>query len=156
MKKILALGVASLVVAGATTFGVANVSAYRGDSNGAGTGTALRDGSGAGQGAQGGGYQASLEARAKIVGMNADELKKALETKTMDQILTDKKISEETFQNKVREASKARWESRGLSADEVQKRVADQQKRQAENQENCDGTGNHEGQSQNGYGRNRA
>ncbi len=154
MNKLLALGVASLVVAGATTLGVANVSAYRGDGNG--TDTALHDGSGVGQGAQGGGYQASLEARAKIVGMTADELKKALETKTMDQILADKKISEETFQNKVREASKARWESRGLSADEVQKRVADQQKRQAENQENCDGNGDHAGQSQNGYGRNCA
>lgn len=151
MKKLVALGVASLVVAGATTLGVANVSAYRGNSNG--TGMALHDGSGTGQGAQGGGYQASLEARAKIVGMTADELKKALVTKTMDQILAEKKISEETFQSKVREASKARWESRGLSFDEVQKRVADQQKRQAENQEDCDGGGDHAGQSQNGYGR---
>lgn len=151
MHKLLVLGAATLAVVGATTFGVVSASAETPTTRG--NGAAMQGGSGTGQG---GGYQASLEARAKIVGMTAEQLKTALQTKTMDQILADKKISEETFQAKVREASKARWENRGLSADEVQSRVSDQQKRQLENQEDCDGSGSHDGQSQNGYGRSRS
>jgi len=153
MNKLLTLSAVALAVIGVTTLGVVSASAETPNSRGNGIG--LHDGTGTNVG-QGSGYQASLDARAKIVGMTADQLKTALQTKTMDQILADKKISEETFQAKVRDASKVRWESRGLSADEVQNRVADQQKRQSDNQENCDGTGSQDGQSQNGYGRNRA
>ena len=93
------------------------------------------------------GYQASLEARAKAVGMTAVELTEALKTKTMDQVLADKKISTADFQAKMAAASKARWEAKGLSAEEVQKRVDWQKARHA--------SATHDGLNaeQGGYGR---
>lgn len=111
-----------------------------------GSGAGLHDGSGAGMGA-GSGYQASLDARAKAVGMTSAELTEALKSKTMDKIIADKKISTADYQAKMTEASKARWEAKGLSADEVQKRVDWQKNRHA--------TATHDGsnQGQGGYGR---
>ena len=113
---------------------------------GSGNGVGLHDGSGAGRGS-GGGYQASLDARAKAVGMTSAELTEALKSKTMDQVIDDKKISTADYQAKMAEVSKARWESKGLSAEEVQKRVDWQKNRHA--------TATHDGtmQSQGGYGR---
>lgn len=111
----------------------------------AGTGVGLHDGSG--NGGNGGGYQASLDARAKAVGMTSAELTEALKTKDMDDILADKKISTTDFQSKMAAASKARWEAKGLSADEVQKRVDWQKNRHA----TATHDGNNEGQG--GYGR---
>lgn len=110
---------------------------------GSGNGVALQ-GEGAGNGK---GYQSSLESRAAAVNMTADQLREALQTQTMDQIMADKDITTDEYQSRMAEASRARWESRGLSAEEVQKRVEWQQNRH----ENAthDGTGNLQG----GYGR---
>lgn len=111
----------------------------------AGVSVGLHNGSG--NGGNGNGYQVALEARAKAVGMTSAELTEALKTKTMDQIIADKKISTADFQAKMREASKVRWEAKGLSTEEVQKRVEWQKNRQA--------TATHDGtnQGQGGYGR---
>lgn len=113
---------------------------------GTGSGTGLHDGTGAGSGT-GSGYQASLDARAKAVGMTSAELTEALKTKTMDQIMVDKNVSTADYQSKMSQASKARWESKGLSAAEVQARVDWQKNHQAT--ATHDGTG----QDQGGYGR---
>ena len=111
-----------------------------------GSSVGLHDGSGAGMGA-GSGYQASLDARAKAVGMTSAELTEALKSKTMDKIIADKKISTTDYQAKMTEASKARWQAKGLSSEEVQKRVEWQNNRHA--------TATHDGtmQGQGGYGR---
>jgi hypothetical protein len=150
MKKLLTIGVATLAVVGLAGAGTLSASAMNGQGNGTGTpGTAQHKGNG-----QGNGYQASLESRAKVVGMTAEQLKTALQTKTMSQIAKDKGMTETDFQAKMQAAAKARWEARGLSQDEIAKRVADQAKRHATNSADHEfgsGEGNHQG----GYGRNQ-
>lgn len=106
-----------------------------------------QSGSGTRNGSGSSGYQSSLDARAKAVGMTSAELTEALKTKTMDQIIADKKVSTTDYQAAIASASKARWESKGLSAEEVQKRVDWQKERQTS--ATHDGT-NH---AQDGYGR---
>lgn len=151
MKKIVTLGVASLAVVGAV--GMYSLSASAMTGNGTGTrpqdGTGLKASSGAGYG-----RQTSLEARARIVGMTADELEKALETKTFSEIAKEKGMTQADFQAKMEAAAKARWEARGLSSDEIAQRIADREKRQAANAADHEwgsGDGDHMG----GYGRNR-
>lgn len=143
-NKLIIGGLSGLVAVGALAFTplIANAeTAVRQ----AGTGSGMRSGAGNGNG--GSGYQASLDARAKAVGMTSAELTEALKTKDMDDILADKKISTADYQAKMAAASKARWEAKGLSADEVQKRVDWQKNRQA--------TATHDGtnHAQGGYGR---
>ncbi len=143
MKKLLVLGAASLAVVGvvgATSMGAS--ATYNTD---AGTGK----GNGNGQG-----RQASLESRAGVLGMTADELEQALQTKTMSQIAKDQGMTEEDFQAKMRAAAEARWAERGLSSEEIAQRIADREQRHAENSADHEwgsGEGNHQG----GYGRNR-
>lgn len=149
MKKLLTLGVATLAVAGIVGVGSLSVSALNGQGNNTGNQTGSRRGNG-----QGNGYQASLESRAKVLGMSADELKKELETKTMSQIAKEKGMTESDFRAKMAEAAKARWEARGLSSEEIAKRTAEREKRHAANSADHEwgsGEGNHRG----GYGRNR-
>jgi len=141
MKKILTLGVATLAVAGVVGLGSLSASALSGQTNGTGAHA-------------GSGYQTSLESRAKVVGMSTDDLKKALETKTMSQIAVEKGMTEATFQAKMADAAKARWEARGLSSDEIAKRTADRGARHAENSADHE-FGSGEGENQGGYGRNR-
>jgi len=147
MKNKLILGsMAGFAVMGALAFAPLAANAESAlHQEGSGPGIGLHDGSGAGQGS-GSGYRASLDARAKAVGMTSTELTEALKTKTMDQIIADKNISTADFQAKMSEASKARWEAKGLSAEEVQKRVEWQNNRHA--------TAEHDGtmQEQGGYG----
>lgn len=143
MKSKLLLGsLAGIAVVGglALTPIAANAQTALQNRTGSHTGAAVQNGNG-------GGYQASLEARAKAVNMTAEQLNVALKTQTMDQIMADKGVSTEAYQAQMRTASKARWESRGLSADEVQQRVEWQQNRQA--------TATHDGTTheQGGYGR---
>jgi|JI6StandDraft_1071083.scaffolds.fasta_scaffold165495_2 hypothetical protein len=147
MKKLLTLSVATLAVAGIVGIGTMNVSAVNGQGNANG------ERAGMGQG-NGNGYQSSLESRAKVFGMTADELKTALQTKTMSQIAVERGMSEETFRAKMTEAAKARWESRGLSTEEIAKRLADRDARHEANaadHEFGSGEGNHQG----GYRNNR-
>lgn len=149
MKKLLTYGAASLAVAGVVGAVTLNASAMSGAGNGVQAGVQQHDGSG-----NGGGRQTSLESRAKVVGMTAAELQKALETKTMSQIAKEKGLSEADFEAKMEAAAKARWESRGLSSEEIAKRIADRETRHAANaadHEFGSGDGNHQG----GYGRNR-
>ena len=151
MKKILTLGVATLAVAGIVGVGSLSASALNGQGNGTGAQTGARQGNVQGQGK---GYQASLESRAKVLGMSAEDLKKALETKTISQIAKEKGMTESDFQAKMTEAAKARWEARGLSSDEIAKRTEEREKRHAANSADHEwgsGEGNHQG----GYGRNR-
>jgi len=146
MNKLLTLGITTLAVAGLTAVGTMSVSALNGQGNGVSNQTTSRHGNG---------YQSSLESRAKVVNMTANELQKALETKTMSQIAAEKGIEQTAFQLKMTEAAKVRWEARGLSTDEIATRVADQEKRRTANEadghEFGSGAGNHQGE----YGRNR-
>lgn len=150
MKKLITIGVATLAVVGLAGAGTLSASAMNGQGNRTGTpGTAQRQGNG-----QRTGYQASLDSRAKVVGMTADQLKTALQTKTMSQIAKDKGMIEADFQAKMQAAAKARWEAGGLTQAEITQRVADQQKRHATNSADHEfgsGEGNHQG----GYGRNQ-
>lgn len=143
-NKILVGGLTSMAIVGALAFTpfIANAAT---PVHQAGTGTGMHTNNG--NSGNGGGYQASLDARAKAVGMSSAELTEALKTKDMDDILAEKKISTADFQAKMAAASKARWEAKGLSAEEVQKRVDWQKNRHA--------TATHDGsnQAQGGYGR---
>ncbi|MDD3013590.1 MAG: hypothetical protein PHC34_07805 [Candidatus Gastranaerophilales bacterium] len=146
MKKILTIGAITLAVVGVIAAGTMSASAQTADSTN-GYGAKLGGGQGKGQ-------QASLESRAAIFGMTADELQTELESKTMSQIAVEKGMTEEGFRAKMTESAKARWESRGLSAEEVAKRVADKNTRHETNSADHEfgsGDGNHQG----GYGRNR-
>ncbi len=147
MNKLATLGVASLAVIGVV--GAASLSAS------AVTRPAVHDGNGYSQGrGNGAGRQASLESRAKVVGMTADELETALETKTMSQIAKDKGMTEDQFRAKMQEAAKARWEARGLSAEEIAQRVADREARHAANAADHE-WGSGQGDRMGGYGRSR-
>lgn len=146
MNKLLSLGVATLAVAGVVGVGSLGVSALNGQGNGTGSHNGAR---------QGGGYQASLESRAKIVNKTVDQLKKELETKTMSQIAVESGLSEETFRAKMAEASKARWEARGLSSEEIAKRVADREQRHASAEADGHVFGGGDGNHRGGYSRNR-
>ena len=149
MKKLLTLGVATLAVTGIVGVSGLSASALNGQSNVTGAQTGSRQGN-----SQGNGYQASLESRAKVLSMSVEDLKKALENKTMSQIAKEKGMTESDFQSKMAEAAKARWEARGLSSEEIAKRTAEREKRHAANSadhEWSSGEGNHQG----GYGRNR-
>ena len=143
----LGLTVAGVAAAGALTFTPLAANAQTAlHQLGAGNSMASHEGNGA-QNGGGKGYQSSLETRAKAVNMTTEQLQTALQTKTMDQIMADQGVSTAAYQAKMTEASKARWEARGLSADEVQSRVEWQQNRQA--------TATHDGTNhqQGGYGR---
>ena len=151
MKKLL-IGVAAVLgIAGVV--GVSSLSAsamYGPRGNGNESGTAAHVGGG-------NGYQTSLESRAEVVGMTAEELQVALETKTMSQIADEQGLSEEAYEAKMEEAARARWEARGLSAEEIAQRTADREARQAANHEDhewASGDGDHTGCAR--YGQNRS
>ena len=145
MKKLLTVGASALAIAGIVSVGTIN--AYTMNGEGAGDGSQARMG-------QANGYQSSLETRAQVFGMTADELKVALETKTMSQIAVERGMNEETFRAKMAEAAQARWQLRGLSDEEIAKRVADREARHAANSADHK-FGSGEGNHQSGYGRNR-
>lgn len=124
MKKLLAVGASVFAIAGIVSVGTLNTYAMNGQ------GVENKDQAGM---RQGNGHQSSLESRAKVFGMTADELKAALETKTMSQIAVDKGMNEETFKAKKAQVAMERWQLRGLSSDEIAKRVADREARHATN-----------------------
>jgi hypothetical protein len=142
MNKLLVIGIAALAAAGA--LGATTLSAYA-VSGGGQAGAQVRNGTGYGS-------QASLESRAQIVGMTAKELEAALQSKTMSEIAKEKGMSQADFEAKMEAAAKARWEARGLSAEEIAARLAEREKRQSANHTDHEwgsGDGNHQG----GYGR---
>lgn len=127
MNKLLTLGVVTLAVAGIVGIGSLSTSALN-SQNSRGAQIGAHRGNG-----QGGGRQSSLESHAKVLGMNADDLEKALEDKTMSQIAKEMGMTESDFQTKMAEIAKARWEARGLSDDEITKRIAEREECQATN-----------------------
>jgi|GEM_PF-1754822 len=149
MNKLLTLGVASLAVVGVAGAVGANAYAVNGQADGTGEKYATQRGQG-----QGGGYQAALESKARVLGMSVEDLQKALETKTMSQIALGNGMTEEVFQAKMADAAKARWEARGLSSQEIAQRVADREQRQSANEADHE-FGSGDGQHQGGYGHNR-
>lgn len=149
MNKLVTYGIATLSVAALVGAASLSVSAYNGQGNADGTRTGMHQGQGGGYG-----YQSSLESRAKIFGMTADQLKEALETKTMSQIAVEKGLTEDSFKAKMTEAAQARMKEHGLSDEQIAERMADRKARQEANSANHEfgsGDGNHMG----GYGRNR-
>lgn len=145
MKKLITLTVAGMALAG--TVGLSSVSAIAqyGQPNGSGAQVGSRTGYG---------YQASLESRAEVFGMEAEELQQALQTKTMSQIAVERGMDEDAFRTKMTEATEARWKARGLSAEEVAGRIAERDARHAASSTDHEfgsGEGNHQG----GYGHRR-
>lgn len=137
MRKLVTLGITGLAVAGMAGIGTYSVSAM-----GAGYGQANGNGNGA---------QTALTSKAEVVNLTADQLREQLQTKTMLQVAEDQGLTLEQYQAKVRAAAQNRWEDRGLSAEEIATRTADQAARQAD----CDGTGTGAGQHT-GYGQHRS
>ena len=89
-----------------------------------------------------------------MLNMSVEDLKLALETKTMSQIAIEKGISESEFKTKMMELAQARWEAKGLSDDEIAERIAEREQRHAANSaDHAWGSG--EGSHQGGYGQNR-
>ena len=148
MNKLLTIGAATLAIAGFAAAGTVGVSALNGYGNGTGNQTAAHNGYG-----NGAGYQTSLEERAQVVNMTAEQLRTELQTKTMAQIALEQGMDEATFQAKMTEMAQARWAARGLSAEEIAQRVAEQEQRRTTNQADGHefGTGTAERHS---YGRN--
>ncbi len=145
MNKVLTFGIAGLAIVGVVAAGSLGASAMNG--------RGYSDQSSPRQG-MGGGYESSLEMRASVFGISVDELKEALKTQTMSQIAVEKGMDQAAFQAKMTEAAKARWEARGLSAEEIQTRLEERQARHDANVANHEfgsGAGKHMG----GYGRNR-
>lgn len=142
MKKIIIGTALAVATVGAFAFAPMAVNAAALHANGGGNGNQSASGNG-----NGNGYQSSLETRAKAVNMTTDQLQEALKTKTMDQIMADQKVSTEAYHAAVRDAATARWEARGLSDAEIKER----QTWQADRQNDCDGTGDHENAG--GFGR---
>jgi len=91
---------------------------------------------GAGDG-HGNGYRQMLDTKAQILGMTTEELRTRLGDKTLFQIIEDQGLTENQFREEMSVAAEARWQERGLSAEEV----AERQAMRLENQGNCDGTG---------------
>lgn len=152
MNKIITLGISSLAIAGVVGLALnMNASAYRGDST-ASYGQ-FGDHSGSGNN-NGGGSQVSLESRASVVNMTAEELQTALETKTMSEIAVENGMSEDDFDTKMSEAANARWEARGIDAEEIANRTAERAARQASNSSDHE-FGSGEGNQEGGYGHNR-
>ncbi|MGI6612136.1 MAG: hypothetical protein ACOX0Z_00975 [Candidatus Nanosyncoccaceae bacterium] len=147
MKNLTKIGLATIAIAGVV--GLVATNAFAGNQNQFGSDSG-RQRQGNGQG-----YQKSLESRAKVFGISTDELKQALEARTMSQIAKEKGMSEDAFRAKMAEQARKRWAERGLSEEEIAKRIADREKRQAENQANCDGFGSGSGNRTGGYGKNR-
>lgn len=142
MKKVLFISAAAVV--GLVGLGAVSASAQTQPAYG---------GQGRGQG-QGNGRQSSLEMRAAIFGMSVDDFQKALETKTMSQIAVEKGMSEADFRAKMTAAAEARWKERGLSADEIAKRISERTVRHDTNRADHE-FGSREGNHQGGYGRAR-
>lgn len=138
MKKlaILSAGTASLAIAGLLL--IPNLVNAQG-----GTGSGNSNGNG-----NGGGYEQMLTAKAQILGMTNEELKTQLQDKTMDQVIEAQGLSEDQFHEKMGSVAEARWAERGLSTEEI----AERQALRAENQGECDGTGDGGGVR---YGANR-
>ena len=131
MKYTIALAAATLAVGGMIGLKSLDVSALTQNQqfrNGYERSTDARPGDG-----RGAGRQSSLEMRAKVLGMTADELQTALETKTMSQLAVEKGLTEDTFRTKMQEAATQRWQERGLSQAEIEKRLAEREQRHAEN-----------------------
>lgn len=140
MKKIIIGTALAVATVGTFAFAPMAVNAAVPHTNGYGNGSQSSLGNG-------NGYQSSLETRAKAVNMTTDQLQEALKTKTMDQIMVDQKVNTEAYHAAVRDAATARWKARGLSDAEIKER----QTWQADRQNDCDGTGDHENTG--GFGR---
>jgi len=147
MKKIVTIGVVTMATIGVVSVGGLSASAL-GSQGGFSSSVATYRGGGQV------GRQASLELRAELFNMSVTDLQKALETKTMSQIAVEHGMDEETFQAKMGEAAKARWEARGLSTEEIAKRIAERDARHEANSANHE-FGSGEGGHQGGYGKNR-
>lgn len=148
-KKLLTLGVATAAVVGAIGLGSLNASAADTVDCPVGNKPSFERGNG-----RGNGYATSLESRAQVLGMSADELESALKEKTMSQIALEKGMDEDTFRSKMGEAAQKRWAERGFSEEEIAKRIAEREQRHEANMADHEfgsGAGNHQG----GYGRNR-
>lgn len=144
MNKILKIGIVTLLVtASALVFAPLAVNAQTVQSLNRGNGSGLHNGIGTGR-------QASLESRAKILGITVEQLREKLKTQTMLEIAKELGLTEEQFHTKMSEAAQARWKEQGLSDEEIKTRLEAQQQRQ----ENCDGDGGNKVQGGIGHGRN--
>lgn len=92
------------------------------------------------------GYTRSMTTKAELLGMTSDELRTALQTKTLQQIADEKGVNIDKMHDAMQSAAQKRWAGNGLIEQEIASRLQDMQDRQA----NCDGTGTGMGGGQHG------
>lgn len=84
------------------------------------------------------GFEQMLEEKAELLGLTIDELKEALETKTLPELLEEKGITREDLQEKMRQRILERWRELGISEEEIQQRLEwQEQRREACAEEGC-------------------
>lgn len=78
-----------------------------------------------------------IESHAEMLNMSVEEILQAREEgKTILELAEEKGISQEEFQNKMREQAITRMQERGLSQEEIDERLQQMEQRR----ESCDGT----------------
>lgn len=82
-------------------------------------------------GKNGSGYEQMIQTKAKIVGVDAAELKTQLQTKTMLQLAEENGVSKDQLQEAIKDAARQRWAEKGLSQSEVETRLKNMEERQA-------------------------
>lgn len=92
------------------------------------------NGNGNGNG-NGTGYQKTIQTKAELVGMTADELKTQLQTKTMLQIAEEKGITEDQLHTSMQASAIKRWQDMGLTQSEIDSRVQNMVQHQPANHE---------------------
>jgi len=86
--------------------------------------------------------RAGLQDKADLFGMEMTDLLALRNSgKTMEEIATEKGMTEDVFHQKVQEAAVSRWKSMGFSDQEIQTRLTQMKERQL----TCDGTGMNRG-----------
>ena len=121
MLKIAVLSLASIATIGVIGITASNVYAQSSQGN---KGHAKHNGSHINQkNGEQYGKQKSLDSKAKVLGISADELKKELSAKSLDQIISEKGLSKDTFHEKMKQEVKARMESEGLNSERVQEKL---------------------------------
>jgi len=78
------------------------------------------------------GFSRMFERKAEMLNTTVDELEGALEGQTFAEVLEEEGIDREEWQKRVGEASRARWEERGISEEEIAERIRLREERHAE------------------------
>lgn len=133
MSKLVFIGLLALTLAGTAGGGylLGQVTPER---------SALAAATGDGFTGRGAGREQMVERKAEILGMSAEELETALEGNAFLEIVEEHGLTREEMHERMGEGARARWESRGLSEEEIAERLSAREERWAERGE-CPGDG---------------